>query len=135
MSVQLQPGEAAELQQRRTDSPCRAVDQRALAALDLGGAMQHLVGGDVVEDEADGLPRVQARGHRHQVALRQADELGVGAVDRQRGDELPRLEARDPRAELIHHADQVPARREGHPRGLGVDPLAHHHVGQGDARR
>jgi hypothetical protein len=48
------------------------------------------------------------------VTLRQADELRVSAVDRQRGNYLAWFDSRDTVAEPIHHANQIPPRREGH---------------------
>ncbi|MEJ2340059.1 MAG: hypothetical protein P8Y10_09515 [Gemmatimonadales bacterium] len=65
----------------------------------------------------------------------QADELRVRAADRQRGDHLARFDSRDAGAEFVHHTDQIPARREGERGRLGMNALAHHHVGQGDTRR
>jgi hypothetical protein len=37
--------------------------------------------------------------------LRQADELGVGAADRQRGNDLAWFDSGDTGAEPIHHAN------------------------------
>ena len=64
------------------------MDEHALARFHLGGAMQHLVGGDVVQHQADRLAGVEPKGHGNECPRREADELGVGAVDGQRGDEL-----------------------------------------------
>jgi hypothetical protein len=59
--------------------------------------------------------------------------LGVGPVDRKRGDGLPALDARHAVAEAIHHTDEIPPRGEGQLRCFGMDAFAHHHVGEGDA--
>ena len=95
--------------------------------------MQHLVRRDVVQHEADSLGGVQPGWHRNQLTLRQADELRVRAVDRHRGNYLAWFDSRDTGAEPIHHANQIPPRREGHRGRLGMNALARHDVGQGDA--
>ncbi len=114
--------------------PRGAVNQRALARLDAGRAMQHLVGRDVVEDQADCLAGIQPGRHRDQLALGQAYKLGVGTVDWHRGDCPARLDAGDAGADTIDNAHQVPPRREGDVGRLRMDPLAGHDVGQGDPR-
>ena len=109
-----QPGEAPELRSRRADPACRAVDQHALARSDLNGTMHHLVRRDVVQPKADSLGGIQPGWHRDQFTLRQADELRVGTVDRQRGNYPAWFDSRDTVAEPIHHANQIPPRREWH---------------------
>lgn len=61
-----------------------AVDQDRLSGFDLGQAVQHLIRGNVVENEADGLRGVQTCGDWYQFPLRQADEFCVGSADRHR---------------------------------------------------
>src|SRR5262249_32999216 len=92
-AVHLKPAETPELQQRRAHPACRAVNQHALARFDSSGAMQHLVRRDVVEHEADALGRIEPGWHRHELTVRQTDELRVRAVDRQRGNDLARLDS------------------------------------------
>src|SRR6185369_15594884 len=70
---------------------------------------------------------------RNQLALRQADELRVSTVDRQRGNYLAWFDSRDTVAEPIHRANQIPPRREGHRGRFWMNALARHYVGQGDA--
>jgi hypothetical protein len=41
---------------------------------------------------------------------------------------------KDAGAEPVHYANQVPTGREGQPWSLGMNALARHDVGQGDAR-
>jgi hypothetical protein len=94
--------------------------------------MQHLVRRDVVQDEADSLGGVQPRRHRNQFTLRQADELRVRTIDRQRANYLAWFDSGDTGAEPIHPANQIPPWREGQPGRLGMDALAHQQVGQGD---
>ena len=73
---------------REANPACRAMNQGALARSDLSGTMQHLVRRDVVQHETDSLGGVQSGWHRNQFTLRQADELRVSTVDRQRGNRL-----------------------------------------------
>ncbi len=63
----------------------------------------------------------------------QADEFRIRAADRQRGNHLAWLDPRDTVAEPIHHANQIPPRREGQRGRLGMNTLARQYVGQGDA--
>src|SRR5215510_5744902 len=96
--------------------------------------MQHLVSGGVVQHQADSFGRVQPRWDRNQFMLWQAGEFRVGAVDRQRGNDLARFESSDPVSEPIHHANQIPTWCEGKRRRFGMNALAHHDVGQGNTR-
>lgn len=48
----------------------------------------YLIRRHVVQNDADGLGRIEPGWHRDQLALRQADELRLGTVDRQRGEYL-----------------------------------------------
>src|SRR5438128_2229159 len=73
----------------------RAVNQHALARFDLSGTLQHLVRRDVVQHETDSLGGVQPSWHRNQLPVRQADELRVSTVDRQRGNYLARFDSSD----------------------------------------
>src|SRR5262245_9300392 len=81
-TVQRQSGETPELQERRADPTCRAVNQGALSRPDVSGAMQHLVRRDVVQYEADRLGGVQPGWNREQFGFEPADEIRVCAVDR-----------------------------------------------------
>src|SRR5215813_8571679 len=95
--------------------------------------MQHLVRSDVIQNQADSLCGVQPGWHRNQLTLRQADELRVGAADRHRGNDLTWFDSGYILAEPVHYPNQVPPRREGHPGRFGMNALACHDVGQGDA--
>jgi len=129
----LQSGEATKLQQRRADPACRTVNQHALAGFYFGGAMQHLVCRDVVQNEAHSLGGVQAGWYGDQFTMGQADEFCVRTGDRQGGHDLTWFESRDAVAKPIHHAHQIPARRERHGGRFGVNALAHHQIRQGNA--
>lgn len=132
-AVHRESGEMPKLQECRADSTCRAVNQNALTRSDLGGAMQHLVRGDVVKDEADSLGGIELGRHRYQFVLRQADEFRVRSVNRQRRDRLARFHTSDTVTESIHETDEIPPRRVGHLRRFGVDTFARQDVRQGDA--
>src|SRR5690348_972024 len=94
--------------------------------------MHHLESGDVVQNEAYRLGRVQPRWHRNQFTLREADELRVRTTYWKRGNFLSWLDSGDTVAELIHHTNQIPTGSEGHSRRFGMNALAGHYVGQGD---
>src|SRR5262245_851719 len=96
--------------------------------------MQHLIRRDVIQNDADGLGGVQTEWHRDQFALRQADELRVRAVYGHRGNDLARFESGDTVAEPLYLANKVPPRRIGKRGCFGMNALARHYVGQGDAR-
>ena len=69
--------------------------------------MQHLVRRDVVQHEADSLGGVQPGWHRNQFTLRQADELRVRTVDRQRGNSLAWFDSRGAGAEPITTSESL----------------------------
>src|SRR6516225_10937728 len=96
--------------------------------------MQHLVRRDVIQDEAHSLGSVQPRWYRNEFTLGQTDELRVCTAYRQRGNYLAWLDSRDTLAEAIHHANQIPPRRERQRGLLGMNALAHQQVGQRDTR-
>jgi hypothetical protein len=100
----------------------------AILAADIAG-YSRLMG----QDEAHTLGGVQPGRHGDQFVFPQADELCIRAADRHRGDDLARFDSGDAAPESIHDAHQIPARRERQPRRLGVNALAHHDVGKGDA--
>lgn len=91
--------------------------------------MQHLIRGDVIENEAHGLRGVQAGWHRNQLVLRDADEFRVCTADRECGNDLTRADSRNGVAEPIHHADKIPTWRKGQLRRLRMNTLTHHHIG------
>src|SRR5215813_14606158 len=104
--------------------------QRTLSRSDACGTMQHLVGGDVVQDEADGLCGIETGGYPDELARRQADELRIRAVDWHRGNGLSLFDSAHAITEAIHDADEIPPRREGHARRLGMNAFARHEIGQ-----
>ena len=85
------------------------MDQDALASFHGGTAMQHLVGGDVVQHEADSLRGVHVAGHGHQLSLRQADILRVRTTNRHRSDDLAHVDPGHAFADSIDDTHQVPA--------------------------
>jgi hypothetical protein len=91
--------------------------------------MQHLVRGNVVQDEAHGVGGVQPGRYGDDVAFRQADELRVRSADRHGGNGLVELDSGDTGAEPVHHSDEVPTRGKWHARRFGMDALARHDVG------
>jgi hypothetical protein len=66
--------------------------------------------------------------------LWQADKLRIRAVNRQRSNDLSRLDSKGAVPEHIYHANQVPPRREGQAGSLGMNAFAHHDVRQGNTR-
>ena len=73
-------GRAAEHDQRGGHPAARALHEQGRARLDAGLLEQHLVRGQVGRRQAGGLLEGQRRGLRHQVAPRDADPIGEGAV-------------------------------------------------------
>src|SRR5437879_229888 len=68
-------GEPPQLQQRSPDAARGAVNQNALSRLYLRRTIEHLVCGDIVQDDCDGFCRVQACGRGNKLALWQANIL------------------------------------------------------------
>src|SRR4029078_1638901 len=110
------------------------MDQHPLAWCDLRGTVQHLVRGDIVQNEADSLCVVQPAWHWDQFMLGQADKLCIRTKNRQRGNDLAWFDSGDNVTEPIYHANQIPSRREGQAGSLGMNAFAHHEVRQGNTR-
>jgi hypothetical protein len=83
--------------------------------------VKQLVGGQVGEDEAYDLGRVELLGHLDRVLLRHADTLRVGAPHRQRGDTVSLSQPRATRAELLDDADEFVAGRKRRLRTAEID--------------
>src|SRR6476619_2108610 len=73
--------QTAKLQQRRPDTSGRTVNEYPLTSRDMCKPMHHLVGGDVVQHEADGLGWIKAIWNWSEFTLRQADILRVAPMN------------------------------------------------------
>lgn len=87
-TVHAQPCQSAQLQQRGPDAAAGPDEQDLVAIGHPSGAMQHLVGHQVVEDQWDGLRRVQPGGDWDQAVSADIGEFGVATVDGQGGDPI-----------------------------------------------
>jgi len=130
----LEAGDFSELQSGGANSTGGAVDQEALAFAEFGEAVKHLVGGDVVEDEADRFGGIKVSGNEHEMRDGKERVLRIPADHGESGDALAEKELRDSRTEGINVADNVVPRGERKRRGAGVEAVAHEDVGVGDAR-
>ena len=110
------------------------MNQHTLPRLYLRRTIQHLVCGDVIQDDRDGFCRVQTCGYWNELVLRQANVLCVTAANRHGRNRLAGFETGDAFADLIHNADQVPTGRIGHAWSLRMDALARQYVRQAHAR-
>ena len=83
---------------------CNSAEQHALARPHRGGMMQHLVRRDIVQREARSLGGVHPERHWNQFLLRQADELRVCTMDRQRRNGLAPFDSGNALTQPVHHA-------------------------------
>jgi hypothetical protein len=111
------------------------VDQHTLSGPGFCRSMQHLIRRDVVQHHGDRLRWVQACGHADKLALGQANVLRVAPVDGHGSDCLARFKTGYTLAQQVDASDEIPTRRIGHARRLGVDSLARQDVWQTDPRR
>src|SRR5512143_1672053 len=51
-SIHIQSGHCTQLEKSSADTSCRTMDQNAITGLHAGSAMEHLICGNVVHDEA-----------------------------------------------------------------------------------
>lgn len=132
-AIQGQTAKPAQLQERSANAPRCTMDQDALARMGVSAVVEHLVCGDVVQEEADRLGRVQIVGDADQLLALHTDVLGVGTADGHRPDELADSEPFDPVSQGVDAADKVPAGGVRHTRGFRMDSFARHDIGHGDA--
>ena len=88
-AVDAESGRCRQLEDRGAHPASSAVHEHRLPALRVRGAVKHLVGRHVGEDEAENLSWVEIFGHIDRVPLRHADALCVGAPLRQCSDAVP----------------------------------------------
>src|SRR5262252_707964 len=110
-SVHFQACELPQLQECGADAAGSPVNQYALAWLYLCRTMQHLVCGDVVQDERDRFGRVQTSRNGNELSVWQAQVLCVTAADRHGCNRLAWFQTRNTFPDLIHNADQIPSGR------------------------
>lgn len=79
-AVQLQPGELPELEEGGPHTTRRAVDEHSFAAADAGDAVEMFMGGEVVDDDAGRLGRIDLWRSGYEPVLGKADVLHVAAV-------------------------------------------------------
>jgi hypothetical protein len=106
-SRQVEPYRLPELEHRGAHPAGRAVHEHRLATPHLRHAVEQLVGGQVGEDQARDLRRVEVVGHRDCVHLGHADAFRVGAPHGQRGDPVSHVHPRAARTDLLDDADEL----------------------------
>src|SRR5512138_1234028 len=109
------------------------MNERALAWLGMGNAMDHLVGRDVIQHQADGLTGIKARRNNGKFTEWQADVLGVAAMDWHGRNHLTEHRLWRILSGLLHDPYNVPSRREGKQCLLRMDSLSHQQVCKGYA--
>src|SRR5215211_3272669 len=93
-------------------------------------AVQHLVGGDVVEHQRHRLAGIDSRGHGIQLLHRQDDVLAVAPIEGKGRDSLPGLQSRGVRAQSLHYADNGVTGSERRPRAARIAPAPDVHIGE-----
>ena len=128
-----QAGDLTKLESGGANTSASAVNEEALAFAKFSDAVDHLVGGDVIQDEADGLGGIQIVRHGNQMRGGDEEVAAVASNHGERGDTLAGREAGDAIAESVNVADDVIAGSEG--KGLlnGIEAVPHEDVGIGNA--
>jgi len=123
----------AKLESGGADTASGTVNEERLAFEHVGEAVKHLVGGDVIEDEADGFGGIEIRGHGDEMGFGNHSELGVAANHGERGDALTEGEVLGARADGVDFTNDVVAGSEGKRRSLWIETVAHEDIGIGNA--
>src|SRR6516225_1952378 len=104
------------------------MNQDGLSGLQSAEPMEHLVSGDVVENQADRLSRIQICWNGYEVSNRNDGVLRVATYHDEGGDALPDREALHTRTEGVDFAHDVVAGRKRKPRYFRVETMAHQYV-------
>jgi hypothetical protein len=103
----------AELDRRNAHAAGCAEYQQRLAGLELGAILERVIRSAVGEDERRGWNVVHGVGHRHQTVGIDRNLFGEAAVRAGSDHAVTRLHAAHALAQLLHHAGNFPARRNG----------------------
>src|SRR5262249_51577846 len=125
---------SGEIEQRRADASRSAIYKDGFPALHSNDASQHLPRRGVVQDQSDGLGRVQLLRDFHGPLGRYTEVAGVPAEDGQGGDPVADRDAGYLAADRLDGADDVIAGTVGHlrrSREEDAGPLRH--IAEGDA--
>ncbi|RII20850.1 hypothetical protein DSC45_01870 [Streptomyces sp. YIM 130001] len=128
-------GVPCQLYKGGADSAVGAQDHDRAAGTDLGRAVEHLPGGDPVDDHGRRARRVHAVRHRHQVRGIDRQVTGPRAHFGDRGEPAADQSGVHTGSGRDGRTHQVVARHEGERRLVEVRPQAHLLLGERDARR
>ncbi|EGJ78407.1 putative dehydrogenase [Streptomyces sp. Tu6071] len=126
---------ACELDEDGADAAARAVHEDGLPGAHLGLAVEHLPGGDAVDDDGLGLLGAHALGHRYEVGGGDPYAARPAAHLEQRGHPPPHEPRVDARPRLVDAAHDVVPRHEGERRLVEVPAAPHLLLGEGDPAR
>src|SRR5271169_5401636 len=90
-----QADERAELENSCTYTASSAVDQNAIALPQFCDAMDQLIRGSVIQNEADGFGRIEPGWNSHRFRFRQNDETRISSCHGQRSNQIAGLPLRD----------------------------------------
>ena len=79
---------SAQLESGGADTASSSVNEQGLACADMGEAVKHLVGGDVVKDETDGFGGIEIGGDRNEMRFGDDSKLGIASNHGEGGDAL-----------------------------------------------
>jgi len=133
-SVELQARKPPELKQGRAHAARRAMHQDPFSLPCPGGAVQHLVGGDIVEHHDGRLGGVEPLWNRHQPPPGNAQIVSVAAIHGDGPDPLTGFEPACASTQLVHGSDELVTGGEWGPGSPRVGPLPDEDVGVAHAR-
>ncbi len=132
-SDDLDSGGPGQLDEYGADAAVGSVYENRRTGRGLGHSVQHLPGGDPVDDEGFGFGRVEFVGHRHQIVRVDQQVTAPPADLGQRGDPRAQQRGGDLRADGHDFTDEVVARHERERWLVVVLPAPHLLFGEGDA--
>src|SRR5271157_1495746 len=129
----LEARDFAKLERGSANTAGGAVHEESLPLAKLRDAVQHLVSGNVIENQADGLAGIEIVRHSNEMRGRNNRVPAVATDHGECRNSLASGEAADAVAERVDLAHDVITRSKGKRGRAGIKPVPHHDVGEGNA--
>ncbi len=132
--IGLHSSKSQHLKCRRTDPSRGTSYQSRLPTLHIRDAMNHLPGGNVVEDHRCGVTIGNSTRNRQEMFGSTNEKFGKAAVDCQRRHALPKLKAGNTGADCVDLSNGFVAGDERYLRGKRIVAPEHHQIGGSHSR-
>src|ERR1700733_1007217 len=100
--------------------------------MELGDAVNQLIRGGVIQDEADGFDGIESGRDRDEFGFGEDDEARISAGVRERGDEIAGFPLGDIGTDRFDRADDIVPGRIWERGNVGVHAATHQNIGEGD---